>query len=693
MSTELPGPGNPEFTWLPAFRDGEQPGPWSVPLSRPSAPVPIARAGGRGSVRLRGSRTLSIFGRLFSLPQARLSSTFTDRCPHELEFDPKMMQDLREKTKIIMIVVALAFVGLMVFEWGMDISGTSVGQQTGELGRVNNEPIQYNAYLATYQDMYQRAQQGGRQLSREEIRELEDAAFDQVVNEILMRQELRRRGIRVTDEEIRTAALWNPHPDLVDNELFQTEGRFDITKYQAFLSGPAANEELLLQLEQYYREMIPRSKLMRQVSAGAWISDAELWRLFRDRSETATVEYVLLPITQLVPGDVEVSEREVRTHYEANRENFRRTATGRFTVAYIPKAPAPADSAAALQHARAVRAEIAGGADFAEVAARESADQGSAARGGELGTFGRGQMVPSFEEAAFSLPIGQVSEPVASPFGYHLIQVSERQENAVTARHILIPVEASEDAQDALFTRADSLEAMARRGGVQRAARAAGAQTRTGVVVSESDAYVPGVGSLLEAVEWAGEEAGAQDAENVSPLFETEESFYVVETESFTPGGQLTLQQATPEIRRILIQEKKREQARQIGQQMVAEVRGGKPLEQAARERGLAVEPTGPFTRVAFNPVFGQANAAIGAAFGTPIGQVSDVAQTTAGLFIVRPTARTEADRAEFDAQREQLRQGVLFQRQQQHMGRFMEELRRQAEINDRRGEVLRRGV
>jgi parvulin-like peptidyl-prolyl isomerase len=191
-------------------------------------------------------------------------------------------------------------------------------------------------------------------------------------------------------------------------------------------------------------------------------------------------------------------------------------------------------------------------------------------------------------------------------------------------------------------------------------------------------------------VEWAEEEAGAADAQSVSPLFETPESFYVVEVDAFTPGGMLSLESATPQIRRQLILEKKREQARQIGQQMVAEARGGKPLEQAARERGLQVETSAPFTRAGFNPVFGQANAAIGASFGTPVGQISDVVQTSAGLFIIRPTARTQSERAEFEEQKDQLRAGVLYQLQQQQVGRFVESLRREADIDDRRDEVLR---
>src|SRR5690606_17908225 len=135
-----------------------------------------------------------------------------------------MMREMREKTKVVMIIVAVAFVGLMVFEWGMDISGTSVATQTGELGQVNGEPVPYEAYSLAYQQLYEqaRAQMGGVQLTREQIREIEDRAFDEVVNDILLRQEMRRKDIRVSDQEIVQAAQWMPHPDLMQNEIFLT---------------------------------------------------------------------------------------------------------------------------------------------------------------------------------------------------------------------------------------------------------------------------------------------------------------------------------------------------------------------------------------------------------------------------------------------------------------------------------------
>lgn len=603
-----------------------------------------------------------------------------------------MMQDLREKTKIIMIVVALAFVGLMVFEWGMDISGQSAAVQTGELGRVNGQPIPYDQYAMAYQELYQRAQQqsGGQPLTREQVRELEDAAFNRVVNDILLNQELRRRGIGVTEAEIRQAAQWSPHPDLMENEMFQTDGQFDITKYQQFLASPAANDQILLQLEQYYRDVIPRNKLLRRLAAGAYVSDAQLWEMWRDRNETATVDYVSLSVSQLVPGEVTVTDAEIRARYNANRDDYRRPATARLKLAYLPKTATAADTVAALQRAEALRAEIAGGADFAEVAARESADEGSAQAGGDLGFFGRNRMVEEFEEAAFSLPVGQVSEPVLTQFGYHLIEVQERQADSVRARHILIPTTPSEEAVDALYARADSLEDLTTRAGIDRAARVVGAQVRDGVVATEDQPFVPGVGSVLEAVEWAEDVSTAKTGETVSPLFDNPQAFFVAELQGFTPAGELSLQEATPQIRRELITEKKREQARQIGQQIVQEVRsGGKTLEQAAQERGLTVQSAGPFTRMSANPVFGQATPAVGASFGAPLGEVTDVVEGGAGLYIVRPTARTEADREQFEAQKEQMRAMTMYQIQQDIISRWMDSIRRQADIEDRRAEML----
>lgn len=109
--------------------------------------------------------------------------------------------------------------------------------------------------------------------------------------------------------------------------------------------------------------------------------------------------------------------------------------------------PEPTDpvkaEADALAKAFAARKRIEDGEDFAEVAKEVSEDPGSAPNGGELGWFGRGQMVPEFEDAAFSLAVGEISQPVKTDFGFHIIQVEEKNEETeqIRARHILIRID------------------------------------------------------------------------------------------------------------------------------------------------------------------------------------------------------------------------------------------------------------
>jgi hypothetical protein len=220
---------------------------------------------------------------------------------------------------------------------------------------------------------------------------------------------------------------------------------------------------------------------------------------------------------------------------------------------------------------------------------------------------------------------------------------------------------------------------------VDLGARAVGATVRRGNTVTDNLPAIPGVGPALDALDWAASVSDSVAAKPISDIFENDNAVFLVQLESFAPKGRMTLAEATPEIRRDLVLQKKRAQAKAAGLKMVQEVRAGRTLQQVAAARGLTVGTAGPFTRVEPNPVLGQANAAIGAAFGTPVGQVSNVVETTTGLFIVRPTQRVPADRKTWEAQKEQQRASVGYQMQQGMVQRWLESARRDAKIVDNR--------
>jgi peptidyl-prolyl cis-trans isomerase D len=211
--------------------------------------------------------------------------------------------------------------------------------------------------------------------------------------------------------------------------------------------------------------------------------------------------------------------------------------------------------------------------------------------------------------------------------------------------------------------------------------------------VSDELPYIPGVGAALEALNWATSEIREPDASAhpVSEVLEGDQALYVVRLESYLPKGTMTLAEASPAIREQLILRKKRERARAEGERMVAEVRRGRTLQQVAAARGLTVQREGPFTRLDPNRTFGQASAAVGAAFGTPLNQVSGVVETSAGLFIIRPVARTEANAAEFARDKAQIRQALTGQMRQQAMQRWLASARRAADIEDNRDKIFGR--
>ncbi len=599
-----------------------------------------------------------------------------------------MMQQMRENTKWIMLITALAFVALMVFEWGMDMSGQSAGAITGgQLGKVNGSAITYGEYTQVYQNLYNQRQQERGDVTAAENRQLEDQAFDQLVMDRLIDQELARRGVKVTEEEIRQAARYAPPPEFRNNEIFLTNGQFDLDKYHQFMASASADPQMLRDLEAYYRRVIPRNKLFQQVSAGVVVTDGELWRLFRERNETASMRYIpLVPSAMVSDAEVTIEDREVAAYYNENRDSFERPARAEARVVVIDKRPTAADTAAALEAAREVRAEILGGADFAEVAADRSQDPGSAPQGGDLGTVRPGDMVPAFEEAVWSAPVGRVAEPVLTQFGYHLIRVDERTAEAAEVSHILLPVERTLDSEDAMLARVDSLESMVERMSLEAAAEGLGVQVRT-TELTPVLPNMPGVGSITEGVDWVFERNPAVG--EVSQIFENERSFYLIELVDREESRALTLEEARSPIETILRNEQKRERARDIGREVIDRIEGGATLDAAASASGLPMREAAAFTRLDFVPGVGSGNAAIGAAFGLEVGEVSGLLETPDGFYVIEVTEQTDADREAWQAQLPQQRQQVMAALQNQRLNEFMEALREEADIVDQRDEVL----
>jgi len=601
-----------------------------------------------------------------------------------------LMRQLRQNTKIVMILVAITFVALMVFEWGMNMSGQTAG---GTIGRVGGTTVSVLDFQNSYRVLYDQVQASQEQpISSQQDSEIEDMAWEQVVNQILIQEELGRRGIRVTDEEVRQAARMSPPPEFQSDPAFQNEqGQFDLVRYQQFLGEAGQDPLFLQQLELYYRDLILRNKLIRQVTSGVFLTDAELWKRYRDGNEQATATFIAVsPDTRVPDADVPVTEDEVRAYYEENEESFQVPARATLRYVYMNKAPSAADTTVALERARAVHQEVVGGADFATVAARESSDTGSAAVGGSLGTFGRGIMTPELEEVAFALAPGEIGEPFLSPFGYHIVQTVSRDEalDQVEVRHILIPIELTDESEVGLLTRADSLETLSEGQTLASVASTFGLTVLDGEI-SDETAVLSGVGLAGEAQDWIFEEAEGEGA--VSPVFETGAAFYAVEIVSLLPAGVLGFDEARAEIESDLRVERKTAQTMEEAAGWADELRsGGVTIEALADRIGVAPQTQGPFTRADFVPGLGISSPAIGAAFGVSPGEIAGPARAFDAVVVLRVDSLVPADSAAWEAQKSQQRTAATSEIQQARLDQWLDGLRETTRIVDNRIEYFR---
>jgi peptidyl-prolyl cis-trans isomerase D len=596
---------------------------------------------------------------------------------------------MRASAKYIWIIIVVLFVGGFLLAQTSGLLGRAPVTSTTAVATVNGEDILATTWYQVTQNLEQdETQRSSQSISLDERARLMDQAYDQLVGDALLRQEYRRRGITVTDDEILQAARYSPPPQLLQAPELQTDGQFDPAKYQRFLASPATKQGgLLYQLEQYYRTEIPKEKLFDQIASDVYITDEQLWRRFQDANDTAQISFVAFEPERISDSAVRVSDDEVRAYYDTHKKLFERPGTAKVSVIIVPRTVTAADSAAVRTRLVSLRSRILGGEKFADVARAESADSVSAANGGSLGKGPKGRFVAPFEAAAFALKPGEISQPVLTQFGYHLIKLDARKGDTLTVSHILLHIQQSDSAAAKTDRRADSLARMA--ASTDQPAKFDSAARILQIPVIKSPViegntltvngrYIPSVGP------WAFQ--GSKPGET-SELFDAEDGYYLARLDSLTPGGTLTLDQAKQDIRAYLLRQKKIDalipQARNY-----AGVAAASSLEQAAKLMGLQVINTKPFTRVTGVPELAQAPEAVGAAFTLPLNTVGEPIRSMGEVVVERVDNRIPASRMAFEAQKNLLRGQALQQLRQQRVRAFLTNLRAVAKIDDRRKQV-----
>jgi peptidyl-prolyl cis-trans isomerase D len=586
------------------------------------------------------------------------------------------------------VAAAVFAVLMLIFLWtSVDWSQIRGGSRTN-IGEINGVGIPLRSYQQIVQNQLEaRQRQTGRSLSSEEVEEIRSSVWDDLIQQQTLEREYRARGIEVTPDEIATAIAENPLPDFLQRPEFQTDGKFDLSKYQRWLRSSAAIQYVPL-LEAQYADQIRQAKLLRVVTGDVYLSDAALWESWRDANEVVTVELAAIVPRNAVPDSaVSVTDAELKQYYDTHRDDFKRPATAYLSYVQLLRLADASDSAAARQRALDLRKEILGGAPFDEVAKRESSDSASAQSGGNLDAFGKGTMDPAFERAAFGLPIGMVSEPVLSAFGYHLIKVEKRTGGKVTARHILIPIEITGQHRDQLDARADSLESLGAEkidpAALDTAARALGLRVGRADPLQKGSRVQVGLQVIPDAGIWAFQAKPGETGR----IVEVSYAYFLFRLDSLQAEGVPPFEIVKDAVTYAVRNAKKFDAARAIGADLLKRIGEGSSLAQAATALHLPHQQFPPFPRT--NPPLQNAKLT-GTAFGLEVGKTSGVIDTDEGLYVIRVIKRVPADSAEFLKKMDELRPRQINLARQDRVRNYLAALKSSAKVVDRRAQIFR---
>ncbi|MCK4536981.1 MAG: SurA N-terminal domain-containing protein, partial [Desulfuromonadales bacterium] len=378
-----------------------------------------------------------------------------------------MLDLVRNKQKSFIIKIAFAII-ILSFVIGYAMM-TAPGGPDNDKGReavavVNETAISYTDFQAAYSNLYQLYQniyQEQFSPALERQLKLVEKTANGLIDQVLLLEEAERLGLSVSQQELVDA--------IAAIQAFQQEGRFSKERYLQVLAYQRLNAD---EFESMQRRDLLTGKVRQQIQAGSTVTDQEIEEEFRLNNDKINLEFVRLS-PGLFESRVKITDENLATYFDAHQEDFRipervalrylqfvpsryaeeitfdETELEKYYRRHLDQFDVPEQIKAShilikveqdadqsvRDKKRAFAAELLADAkadkDFVELARTYSDDKASAVKGGDLGFFTRGTMVPAFEQAAFGMKPGEISDLVETPFGFHIIKAEAYTEAGV----------------------------------------------------------------------------------------------------------------------------------------------------------------------------------------------------------------------------------------------------------------------
>jgi peptidyl-prolyl cis-trans isomerase D len=347
-----------------------------------------------------------------------------------------MLDILRAKSRSVLTYVLFGIIIVVfVVSFGPGSQGCQVeGLSASSAVEVDGYVVAPADYEEAYGNLFRTYQaRVGQSFTRELADQLglRNVAMNQLVDRVLVVQEAKKRGLRVAPDEVNRVVWAIPS--------FQTDGRFDIELYRRAVRQSFGSES---RFEERLVDDLLFQKMMALLREGALVSEDEVRAAWSTDADRVDLEWVRFPLAA-ARKEVKVTDAEVAALLKsdaarvaqaykdnASRYEIKKKVKARHILVKVPEGAPAAQDDAAKKKVEAL-AERVKKEPFAQVAKTTSDDAATREKGGDLGSFGPGLMAKPFDDAAFSLKAGEVSAPVRTRFGWHLIQVEAVEDGRV----------------------------------------------------------------------------------------------------------------------------------------------------------------------------------------------------------------------------------------------------------------------
>lgn len=616
---------------------------------------------------------------------------------------------MRDHASSWLIKILLGAIVIVFVFWGVG-SFRDPGQN--QVAAVNGEPITAQEYGDAYNRLVEQYRKYGSNLNEDMIRRLEQQALDGLIDQSLLRQEAARLNFRVSEEELAQS--------IQEMEVFQRDGRFDRRLYDRVLNLNRLTPE---EFEASQKDAMLVGKLRSFILNGIKVSDHEALEWFKWDNASVNIDYVLFEpgkYTDIDPdeaavlehfeankaaykteemvrarflkfteddykSEVELSDEELKAYYDDHTDEFKeeKTVEARHILLKMEEEPPPdvveAKRQKALEILDMAREE---GQDFAELA-KEYSEGPTKDKGGQLGAFKKGAMVKPFSDKAFSMEPGEISEPVLTRFGWHIIKVEKVNEERTLsfdeAKEKITRKLTKEQAKVIAYDKAEAVfDAAFDANDLEKAAK------EKGLDISVTDLFTrkgPKKG-VRDRSKFASVAFELEEKE-ISDVQDFRDGYYLIQVIEKVPEKPSEFEDAKADVRQDLIKKLQEEKARSDAAALLEALKNGGDLDEECEKSDLIPKTTDFFKRNESIPDIGYEREIAQAAFG--LSEENKLPENEIkgrkGYYVIQFRERKEPDLEAFEKDKENIKNKLIQQKKFRTFDTWLSQIRAQSEI------------